>query len=469
MILRSIKANKMFSQSIPNNAGAARKITLLSILQISLPLTVLVYCAGFHYSYVNWVSPVWAYEGLTYASPPPVLLVLAYALATLLAVVSPPRLLKPSHAAYWILLFMVYIPGIFVPLFLRLVGEPALLALQLGLTGGMLVIAFSFWLPSLNFRRYPLDSKLFWGIFTAIYLIGNAMMIVVYRNNIHFASLQTMYSVRHESSKVLVQNPVTGYISQLLANVLNPLLMVYGLAKRKKKLTFIGIAGQMLLFGIFANKLTLLSPIVIAALYYTIKNDWGGWVPKMNLFLAGVFFSLTTLVIGAGSGFLFNLATVAIVRNFAIPGMLVGQYQYFFENQPHTYLGTVTGLNLFVTNAYTLPVGVEVSAFYGAKEDSERGRANGNANLFATDGIAAFGLWGIPIAGALCAIVLWVLDGCAKNYAIELSVSATTMLIYSFTNVSVFTTLLGNGLIAWMLLFIFMPRSFSDLTVVRTV
>jgi hypothetical protein len=459
----------MFSQSIPNTAGAARKITLLSILQISLPLTVLVYCAGFHYSYVNWVSPVWAYEGLTYASPPPVLLVLAYALAALLAVVSPPKLLKPSHAAYWILLFIVYVPGIFVPLFLRLVGEPGLLALQLGLTGGMLIIAFSSRLPSLNFPRYPLDSGLFWGIFLAIYLIGNAMMIVVYRNYIHFASLETMYSVRHESGKVLVQNPITGYISQLLANVLNPLLMVYGFAKRKKKLALLGFAGQLLLYGIFANKLTLLSPIVIAGLYYTVKNDRGGWIPKMSLFLAGVFFSLTTLVIGVGSGILFNLATVAIVRNFAIPGMLVGQYQYFFENEPHTYLGTVTGISLIVPDAYTLPVGVEVSAFYGAKDDSERGRANGNASLFATDGIAAFGLWGIPIAGAMCAIVLWVLDGCAKNYAIEFSVAANTMVIYSFANVSLFTTLLGNGLIVWMLLFVFMPRSFSDPALVRRV
>jgi len=32
------------------------------------------------------------------------------------------------------------------------------------------------------------------------------------------------------------------------------------------------------------------------------------------------------------------------------------------------------------------------------------------------------------------------------------------MVIMSLTNVSLFTTLLGNGLILWMILFIMMPR-----------
>jgi hypothetical protein len=458
------ESKSLLLQSIPNTSDTVpRKISLRSILQISMPVSVLLYCAGFHYSYVNWVSPVWAYEGLTYTSPPLALLVLAYAFAALLCVISPLKLQRPSHAAYWFLFFLVYIPGIFVSLFLQLDNGFVLLLLQLTLTGGMAAIALSSRLSLLTFRRYPLNPELFWAIFAIIYLIGNATMVVVYRNNLNFASIETMYSVRHEAGKVLVENPVTGYISQLLANVLNPLLIAYGLASRRKKLILLGILDQVLLYCIFANKLTLLSPIVIIGLYYGIKKDRGGWVPKTSLFLAGMFFSLTTLVLEAKPGVLFNVASVGIVRTFAIPGMLIGQYQYFFENQPHTHLGTVNGLNLFVPNPYTLPLGMEVSAFYGNKADSERGRANENANLFATDGIAAFGLPGILIACALCAAILWVLDGCARSYPLEFSVAALTMVISSLTSVSLFTTLLGNGLIAWMILFIIMPLSFKQM------
>jgi hypothetical protein len=99
-------------------------------------------------------------------------------------------------------------------------------------------------------------------------------------------------------------------------------------------------------------------------------------------------------------------------------------YQYFFENQPHTHLS----LSLEKPLRYPMHIRClrEVSAFYGFKENRKCSRANGNASLFTTDGIVAVGLWGIPIAGAVCAIVRWRLDGCTKNYAIEFSVGATT-------------------------------------------
>jgi hypothetical protein len=458
------ESKSLLLQSIPNTSNkVARNINLRAILQISVPVSVLLYCAGFHYSYVNWVSPTWSYEGLTYIAPPLELLFIAYGLAALLAMMSPTRILKPSHAAYWVLFFIVYIPGIFVPLFLGLETEGKLLSLQLCLIAGMIIIALSSRLPSLTFRRYPLRSELFWAIFITIYVIGNATMIIVYRNYMHFASIDTMYSVRHESGKVLVANPVTGYISQLLANVLNPILMVYGLASRKRRLYFVGLVSEIILYCIFANKLALLSPLGVAGFYYTLKRDLGSWVPRMNLFLAGILFTLTTMVIGVGAGVVFNVATVAIVRTFAIPGMLVGQYQYFFESRPHTNLSTVNGINFLVPNPYTLPLGMEVSAYYGNKADPEKGRSNENANLFATDGIAAFGLPGIFLAGVLCAGALWILDGCAKLYPLKFSIPALTMVMYSLTNVSLFTTLLGNGLIALMILFIIMPLSFEQL------
>jgi hypothetical protein len=226
----------------------------------------------------------------------------------------------------------------------------------------------------------------------------------------------------------------------------------------RKRVAILGFLGEILVYSTIATKATLFSSMIAVGIYYSIKRDRGGWVPKVSLLLAGFFFCLTTLVMEAKPGVLFNLASVSLVRTFAIPGMLIGQYQYFFETQPYTYLSTVTGFNLLTPNSYTLPLGVEVSAFFGAKPSSERGMANGNANLFATDGIAGFGLAGIPLAGLLCAAVLWILDSCAKGFPLEFTVSGLTMVIMSLANVSLFTALLGNGLIAWILLLLFMPR-----------
>jgi hypothetical protein len=444
------------------------KILLRSVLQLSLPVCVFLYCVGFHYAYVNWVSPVWAYEGMTYTSPNLVLLALSYGLAMLMALVAPPHILKPSHAIFWVLFFMVYVPGIFVPLFIQLETGILLLALQLCLTSGMLILALLSRIPTLNLRRYPLKPEFFWGGFFVLYLIAYATMIAVYHGNMQFASMETMYSIRHDAGKVLQKNPATGYVSQMLANVMNPLLLAYGFERKKKRFWVLGMLGQITIFSIFANKLALLSPFVIATFFYTIRRDRGAWVPKANLALAGMFFCLTTMVIGVSAGPIFNIATVAIVRNFAIPGMLTGDYQYVFENRPHTYLSNVAGFSKIVSSDYTMPVGFEVSSFFGAKDNSERGMANSNANFFATDGIAAFGLWGIPLSAVLCAFVLWVLDGVTKSYSIEFAVAAMTMVIYSLTNISIFTTLLGNGMFAWMLLFVLMPCSVSDFVPVNS-
>jgi hypothetical protein len=148
-----------------------------------------------------------------------------------------------------------------------------------------------------------------------------------------------------------------------------------------------------------------------------------------------------------------------------MPGMLLGQYQYFFEHNPHTYLGTVHGINLFVGNPYTSSLGIEVGRFFGI---GSGGGGNvelvsevvSNASFFAMDGLAGFGLPGIPLMGLICALVFWLLDGCAKKIPIEFSVSGLAMIIISLSNVSLFTTFLGNGLFAWMLLFLFVPTHF---------
>lgn len=450
----------MFHRTALKGEHEASKITLRSILRVSMPVSILLYCAGFHYAYVNWISPVWSYEGFTYKSPNPALLVLAYVLAAVQCSVSPLRLRRPSHAFYWILYFTVYIPGLFVALFMQLDDGMALLLLQLSLTCGMLVIAISSRFSLLTFRRYPLSPRLFWTIFAITFLVCNAALIVAYHNNLHFASIEEIYLVRHQAGKVVEANPVIGYVSQLLANVLNPLLIAHGLASRQKKLMALGILGEIIVYSTGAAKASLLCPILAAGLYYTIKSERGGWAPKTGLFLAGLFFSLTTLVIEAKPGVLFNIATITLARTFAAPGMLIGRYQYFFENQPHTYLGTVTGINLLVPNPYTLSVGVEVASFYGSKPSSDRGRVDENANFFATDGIGGFGLPGILMAAVLCAAVFWVLDSCARDYSMAFSVSALTMIAISLGNVSLFSTLVGNGLLAWMLLFVIMPRSF---------
>jgi len=437
--------------------GKIKAINIGSVLRFYMPAAVFLYCACYQWSYVKWLSPVWGYMGLKYNSPDSMLLLTAYVLAAVLCVFSPQKLRRPSQVIYWLLYFTVYIPGMLTPLFMQYVGALSLLLLELSLTGGMLLIAISYRMRLINIRRYPINRQLFWTIFFIVFALSNVMLLVVFRDSLHLASLKEVYDVRAGASRVVEQNPGIGYVSILLSNVMNPLLIAYGLSVHKRRLVLLGALGEVLVYSTAAMKSVLLSPLFIIMIYYSVKKDRGGWVPKFCLLCCATFFICTTLVVGHKEGFIFNLTSITVLRSFAIPGSEIAEYQHFFENFPHTYLAHVHGVSLFVSNPYSMALGKEIGYFYtGASPTGSIG--NANVTFFAMDGIAGFGLPGILIMGIVCAAMFWVLDSCARKYTVAFCASALAGCAISLTNSSLFTSFLGGGIMLFMLLFIVMPR-----------
>lgn len=442
----------------PSRLGSERTTSVAqSFLRLLMPGLVLAYCAAFQWSYVKWIAPVWGYTGATYNSPDPALLSFAYLLAFALAVVSPQRIRRPSQLIYWILFFTVYIPGMLAPLFMQLDSNSKLFLLELSLAGGMIPIALSSRLKMANIRSHPVSSRLFWSAFFIAFLLMNASLLIAFRGNMHIASLKEVYDVRAQGSLVAQENPGISYISTLLANVMNPFLMAYGLSVKRRKLAALGALGQVLVYSTAAMKSVLLSPIFIVLIFYTIKRHRVAWVPKLALFCCAMFVGLTMLTVGHREGLFFTLASITLYRTFAIPGFEIGEYQYFFENFPHTFFSQVHGLNLLIAYPYKLSLGQEVGSFFiGA---ASNGRiVNENVSFFAMDGIASLGLPGILVMGVICAFTFWVLDSSARKYPVTFTASALTSCAMSLTNASLFTSLLSGGLLLFMALFVVLPR-----------
>jgi hypothetical protein len=442
-------------------SGESRTINLYSLLRLSMPMLVLLFCATFNWSYVKWISPVWDYLGLTYRAPDPLLLIIGYILAAAASTISPLKVRRPSQIIYWILYFAVYIPALFVPLYLHLDQSLTLLLVQLSMTSGILLIALSYRVKLLHVSYHPLNVRLFWALFFTCFLVCSSILLITFRSNLHFASLAEVYDVRFKGAEIAQQNFGITYVSAALSGVMNPFLVAYGLSSRKRSLVALGMAGQVLVYATAAMKSVLISPMLIIVFFYSLKKDRGGWVPKMGLWLAGTFFVLTALVIGTGQGLLFNLASAVLVRNFALPGLFIGQYQYFFESFPHTYLSHVGGINLLISDPYALSTGKEIGGFY-AGNGGKYGAPNANACFFAMDGIAGFGLAGIPLMGVICAVMFSVVDSCARKYPLAFSASALMMCAVSLTNASLFTTFLSGGFMAFIVLFVFMPRNLVE-------
>ena len=49
----------MLSRTNSRHPGRPNKITLRSVLRLTMPGWVLLYCAGFNWSYAEWLSPIW--------------------------------------------------------------------------------------------------------------------------------------------------------------------------------------------------------------------------------------------------------------------------------------------------------------------------------------------------------------------------------------------------------------------------
>lgn len=443
---------------------------LLSIFRpIRLPLTLLVYTAVFHWAYANWIAPIWGPgEGLLYQPAQPSLLLLGYVLASALSLISPSTIRRPSQCVYWLLYLSVYVPGLLVPLFVHYQDTPTLLAMQVSLTAGMCILALWYRLPLLPLRQYPLKRGAFFAIFAVIYVVFNADILIVFRNSLNFASLDTMYQMRYQETQLLESGAIgvlTGYLLMAMIFVLNPLLLLYAIAQRRWLLVCLTMADAILMYMVHPTKFAFLNPFVIVVCYYTLRaGDGRGWVTKLNYLwaaLASIPAAAALLgvrLVGKSPvgffGFLF------LIRNAAIPGLFFAQYQQFFTYHPHTYLGHVHGINLLFPYQYQLPLGMEIGNYFHGS-DSKLSFENNNASFFVTDGIAGFGIFGMVIMAPICAAVLWLYDSCSQKESLPFAAAALVTVAASLTNVSLFTTLLSNGLAMWMILMLLLPREFS--------
>jgi ABC-type uncharacterized transport system permease subunit len=85
-----------------------------------------------------------------------------------------------------------------------------------------------------------------------------------------------------------------------------------------------------------------------------------------------------------------------------------------------------------------------------------------NAHFWATDGLAAWGLWGILLVSVVCALVFWVLDSTAKGHDLRFTALVVTFEALNLANVSLFTSLLSGGLGLLMIFLYFAPRYYPE-------
>jgi len=205
----------------------------------------------------------------------------------------------------------------------------------------------------------------------------------------------------------------------------------------------IGILGHIMIYMISGAKASILMPVIIFLIYIVVtKIKYLSFSQSLAFFVSSL--SLLLFKVDVDSLFLFR--SIFLMRTLSMPGYLFSNYLSFFSNHPYTQYSHIGIVNSF-TNSYPygdIPIGVVIG-------DYDMTNANANANFWATDGVAAYGLMGIVIITITMIVFFIVVNNLLKDKKTIFSYLVFTGTILSLLNVSFFTTLLSSGLLLLVL------------------
>lgn len=429
--------------------------TWLSLAALQRRVAVLAgaccYTAAYQVLYITYLSKAFGYYGFDYQTPPLAVVVLSWILSLIPVLWSPLELSRPSQLIYWVVYFTVFIPTMFVPLYVRLDSLTDIVSLMVTTFVGFSLLRLVYFLPLPRFRGDLVSTKAFWIIFGAIDLALIIWLFSAFRGNLHLVDFSgDVYEVRSDADTVLAGSKA-GYALTWLIGSINPFLMARGLVYRKRLLFIIGAAGQLFVYSTAANKSSVLSVAVILFLYFLIgrrasrfatRLSWGLAIALFCLYGLSIVFDKTdSIVLMYGLG-------IAVMRTIGITGLFSAQYYRFFHDHQFTYFSHVTGPSFFVHYPYEKALGLEIGQHYSGLFG-----LNSNAHFWATDGIAAMGLPGIVIASVACAILFWILDASANGHRPLFTALALAFAAINITNTSLFTTFLSGGMF-WSIFFL---------------
>ena len=414
-----------------------------------------LYITAYQLLYIDYLSTSFGYYGFDYLPPSTLVVLLGWALSLIPILWSPLELSRPSQLIYWIVYFTVYIPTMFVPLYVRLDTLADIINLMLATFAGFSLLRLVYFVPVPRFHGRLVSPRIFWIIFGSIDIALMLWLFSAFRGNMHLVNFGDVYELRSDADAILEGSRV-GYALTWLIGSINPFLMARGLVHRKYWMFILGAASQIFVYSTGGNKSAVLSVGVILFLYYLLGRRASAFVSRLTWGLVGGLFCLYGLSIifqKTDNIILMYGLGITVMRTIGVTGLFSAQYYRFFHYNPFTYFSHVTGPSYFVHYPYEKVLGLEIGQHFSGLFG-----LNSNAHFWATDGIAAMGLPGILIASVMCAVMFWVLDFSANGHRPLFTALAFAFAAINITNTSLFTTFLSGGMFLSVFFLLLLPK-----------
>lgn len=405
-----------------------------------------LYVALVYVGYLQ-VHQRWAYMGFEVHAVPLWYLSASLVAAAVPALWMPMRLERPSQAGYWLVYLLAYVPSILVP---PLASGPSWVWIELDavLLSCMAGLGASYRIAPIGFRR-PVKAerkRLVWVSFILAALGLYAALVATFGLSFELPSFSEIYDVREDyTTKVAGAGAWIAYSLSWTGNVVNPFLMVMGLATRRWTYLAAGTLGQVFLFGITALKSFMMSTVLIAAIFAALRNRGRHLGNSMLLGASGLIAAGLVEFHTIGTSL---ISDILVRRLIMVPGLLTSLYVDFFSHNPKAFLSHSI-LRGIVPSPYDLPPPRLVGSAYFEE-------ASANANVWA-DGFANFGLIGVILATIIVGVVLWTYDSAAQGLDPSAAAAMFGLPALSIVNSAVLTALLTHGIGLVTLVALFAP------------
>jgi len=418
-------------------------------------------------AYILGIVPSWSYLGFVFKDPPAIIWLLGTLAAIAPSIWMPISLHRPSQWLYLFLYLSVYVPGCFMPFFRAAgLGQPTdpYLPMIATLFGCMALLQAQYSFPQLRLPEVRIRPPVFWSSIMIGTIVAYAIVYKAFSGGIQLVGSEEIARHRLEGREIIADSAIpaiiVGYCMTYVSNVINPLLMTFGLWYRRPGFFLFGAAGQIFFYAVNAARAPLATVVLLVLLFISVRQNRVSfptlWVWSVALIAALCAVSPQLPFEGAQ-----NLISWAVMRTFIVPGYLIGVYHDFFTANPHTFFSHITGFGWIHANPYQgKPLGLVIGASLGRPDDQE------NANLWA-DGFASFGYLGMLIVTVLLAATFYLFDAATRRIDPRIPVVACGVQGLIITNLPIFTAFLGSGFCFAIILFYLIPKQTQTTAVNR--
>lgn len=417
-------------------------------------ISVLSYALSLHLAHGVYLNPAWEYLGFAYTAPSAAEYTLGFLMLSAVAFFLPIKLASAGSIVVLILAIMVYIPSVVISLGLASGAADKYLvplcALSIAFVTVSLITSASETEPGTG--ELP-GNVLAYGLFAA-WVLCTLVLVSEYGDRLRFVSFADVYNQRQEGAAT---STLIAYMQTYYLNVFSPGIFAVGLLIKSKRWMLIpALLGFLLVYSITAQKMSLLVPVAMLAVYLAMTSPRQFLALTLTLasaFSLTIIFALLSLSGGAESNW---FAAVLVHRMLAIPGLTLSQYIEFFDQTGPTFWSHVRFISSVIPppdalsdNEYWPALGMIVGDHvYGDQA------VNLNANLFASDGYAAAGSLGILIIGLAMGFWIAILNRFSRHWDQRFPAMVLVPVAVSLANGPLFTVMLSFGGLFWTAVFL---------------